>query len=88
MLPDIFTYNFYMTPKRPVPDAQLPLITTPPRCPDCRIQARKELTNRARLDDIPVEDIGKYPGCLITIWTGAWFCPRCRRVVAGPGKNP
>jgi len=58
------------------------------RCPDCRVKLRKELTNRATLEDIPIEDLGKYPGCLDTVWTGRWICPKCKRIFQkGEEKN-
>jgi len=51
------------------------------RCPECRVKLRKHLTNRALLENIPVEELGRYPGCLDTIWTGEYLCPKCNRKI-------
>lgn len=51
------------------------------RCPECRVKARKELTNRATLENIPPEELGKYPDCLDTIWAGKWICPKCKKII-------
>jgi len=55
------------------------------RCPDCKVKLRKELTNRARLENIPTRKLAKNPGCLDTIWTGKMKCPKCKRVIPNKG---
>lgn len=52
-------------------------------CPICMrtVTPRKELTNQARIDGIPVGELYKHPGCLTTIWTGRIKCPRCNTIL-------
>lgn len=59
-------------------------------CPNCsyRVTPRKELANRAREENIPDEDLGKYPDAFVTIWTRRWICPRCKNVLISKSENP
>ena len=45
------------------------------------MKPRKELTNRAKRDNIPDEELGKYPDAFVTIWTGRYKCPKCGAIL-------
>ena len=50
-----------------------------PLCSDCKVRAQKFITSPAELFD---PDMANYPGGTSRSWTGEWFCPECRRIVA------
>jgi len=50
-----------------------------PLCPDCDVKAKKFITSPARLFD---PDMANYPGGSSLSWSGEWYCPKCRHIVA------
>jgi hypothetical protein len=50
-----------------------------PECPDCEITARRFVTSPAQLYDSAMAEL---PGGTISYWTGDWYCPKCRHIVA------
>jgi len=53
-----------------------------PICSDCHVRADRFMTSPAELYDPGMAEL---PGGIIRRWTGEWYCPKCRHLVAvGP----
>jgi len=50
-----------------------------PICLKCNVKAQRFITSPAQLFD---PDMANYPGGSSLSWTGEWYCPQCRKVVA------
>jgi hypothetical protein len=51
------------------------------RCPDCRILLRKKFVTRADLLEVPQGQETTIPEPFTVIWTGEYYCPRCKIIV-------
>lgn len=54
-----------------------------PICSKCGVRSRRFITTPAKLYD---PALGELPGGNVSFWTGDWYCPKCRRVVASGEK--
>lgn len=50
-----------------------------PICPECNVKAKRVITSAAELYD---PELAQYPGGTTRYWTGEWYCPECRHLVA------
>ena len=50
-----------------------------PTCPKCNVKAKRFITSPARLYDPAMAEL---PGGTRSFWTGEWYCPKCRCMVA------
>jgi len=50
-----------------------------PVCRECKVRARRFITSPAQLYDPAMAEL---PGGSRSYWTGEWFCPQCRHMVA------
>lgn len=50
-----------------------------PLCPKCTIRAKRFITSPAEFYDPAMAEL---PGGTTRHWTGEWYCPQCRHIVA------
>jgi len=50
-----------------------------PICSKCDVRAKRFITSSAQLYD---PEIAQYPGGSSLYWTGEWYCPKCKHLVA------
>ncbi|MBA7668992.1 hypothetical protein ES703_77115 [subsurface metagenome] len=50
-----------------------------PICPTCQVATKRFITSKAELYD---PELAQYPGGTTRYWTGEWYCPQCRHLIA------